>query len=915
MSSMNETQKLKLDLPLILPDIHGVEDPCVHRLQEKLVGRPGIEEAHVTGVEAGTPQLCVHYDPNVISLGRLRQLIESAGVELTDRFAHLLGRVAVPHARIAQRMADQLRALPGVIEAEVSGTGVVRIEYDRFQLDETVLTRRLKALGVTRIEPAHAPASESTHPRSGAANDATADHDHDHDHAEPKGRDEEHGDHKDHDHGPERGPGHDHGHNHDHQHGGHDHGSHGGSKAKHDEKGHQHSEGEGGEHNHSHGGIFGEKTELIFAGLCGVALLLGWLIGRNGTGPQWLPTAFYVVAYFFGGFYTVREAIENLRAKRFEIDTLMLVAAAGAAALGSWGEGSLLLFLFSLGHSLEHYAMGRARRAIEALAKLAPETATVRRNGGTEVVPLEQLEVGDVVVVKPNERLPADGVVTVGTSSVNQAPVTGESVPVDKRPSENGKEAISNFEKVPAENRVFAGTINGSGAMDVIVARKADQSTMARVIKMVTEAEAQRSPTQQFTEKFERIFVPSVLALVGLLLCAGFVIDEPFAQTFYRAMAVLVAASPCALAISVPSAVLSGVARAARGGVLVKGGGPLENLGTLSSIAFDKTGTLTEGKPKLTDVVAAQGATDAELLSVALAVEEHSDHPLASAIVAGARERLSDQAGLLQATDVKSITGRGVQAQLAGETVHIGKPVLFTELPNTKVPANVDAANSKLVADGRTTMIVRKGDRFLGVIGVMDTPRPVAGQVMADLRKLGIERLIMISGDNQKVAEAVAHTVGLTEARGDLMPEQKVEEIKRLRKEHGKVAMVGDGVNDAPAMANATVGIAMGAAGSDVALETADVALMADDLAQLPFAVGLSRSTSRVIKQNLWVSLGIVAVLIPATILGLNIGTAVIFHEGSTLLVVFNALRLLAYKPFDNAGQAAHPAPAAASNG
>jgi Cd2+/Zn2+-exporting ATPase len=320
-----------------------------------------------------------------------------------------------------------------------------------------------------------------------------------------------------------------------------------------------------------------------------------------------------------------------------------------------------------------------------------------------------------------------------------------------------------------------------------------------------------------------------------------------------------------------------------------------------------KTGTLTEGKPKLTDVVATQGATEDELLSVALAVEEHSDHPLASAIVTGARERLGTNAKALQSSDVKSITGRGVQAQVDGETVHIGKPVLFSELPNTQLPPDVDAANKKLVDEGRTTMVVRKGGRFLGVIGVMDTPRPVAGQVMAELRKLGIERLIMISGDNQKVAEAVAHSVGLTEARGDLMPEQKVEAIKKLRTEHGKVAMVGDGVNDAPAMANATVGIAMGAAGSDVALETADVALMADDLAQLPFAVGLSRSTSRIIKQNLWVSLGVVVVLIPATILGLNIGTAVIFHEGSTLLVVINALRLLAYKAFEE-GKAGNPA-------
>ena len=648
-------------------------------------------------------------------------------------------------------------------------------------------------------------------------------------------------------------------------------------------------------HDHAHGGALGENAELIFAGVSGILLLAGWGIEKFSFGPSWLPTASFVAAYFFGGFFTAKEAIENIRARRFEIDTLMLVAAVGAAALGKWAEGALLLFLFSLGHSLEHYAMGRARRAIEALAKLAPETANVRRNGTMIELPVSQLQLGDIVIVRPNERLPADGVVTLGTSSVNQAPVTGESVPVDKQPASNPAEAVKAFDKVAAVNRVFAGTINGSGVIEVMVARRADQSTMARVVKMVADAETQRSPTQNFTEKFERIFVPAVLVLVTILLFAGVVVDEPFSDSFYRAMAVLVAASPCALAISVPSAVLSGVARAARGGVLVKGGAPLENLGTLTSIAFDKTGTLTEGKPKLTDAVAANGASEQELLSVAMAIEEHSDHPLASAVVVGAKERLGNSVIPVQASDIKSITGRGVQAMVGEELVYIAKPVFFSETAGNVLPVDVLNADLKLVEAGRTTMIVLKGKRFLGVLGVMDTPRPVAGEVMAALRGLGIDRLIMISGDNQQVANAVAKSVGLTEARGDLMPEQKVEAIKELRDKHGKVAMVGDGVNDAPAMANATVGIAMGAAGSDVALETADVALMADDLAQLPFAVGLSRSTSRIIKQNLWVSLGVVAVLIPATIMGLNIGTAVIFHEGSTLLVVINALRLLVY--------------------
>lgn len=845
----------RIDLPLVLPDLHGAHDRCVSRLTEALTGRPGIKQVHIRDAETAVPVLCVHYQPEVISLLRVRELVNAAGARLTAKYAHLSVTAYVPmHAHAARTLADSLRRIPGVQEANVSSSGTIRVEYERALVSEKTLREQLPALLKVNA------------PMPGVRTAADA---------EPAV--------------PVVGPGR------PDKYAGQDYAD--GGKAH-----------EAGAQEHAHDGVFGENSELLFAAVAGVLLAAGWLIERADIAPGWLPVACYMAAYGFGGYFTGKEALENLRARRFEIDTLMLVAAVGAAALGKWAEGALLLFLFSLGHSLEHYAMGRARKAIEALAKLAPEAASVRRDGQLVEVPVAELQLGDIVAVRPNERLPADGVVTVGTTSVNQAPVTGESVTVDKQPAEDPKAAVLAFDRVPAESRVFAGTINGNGAIDVMVARRADQSTMARVVKMVTEAEAQRSPTQQFTERFERIFVPVVLGLVAILLFAWVVIDEPFAESFYRAMAVLVAASPCALAISVPSAVLSGVARAARGGVLVKGGAPLENLGTLNSIAFDKTGTLTEGKPRLTDVAAADGTAEDELLSVALAVEIHSDHPLAAAVVAGVKERQGGKATVVSASEVTSITGRGVQATVDGERVYIAKPVYFSEIDDAALPQDVADANMRLVEQGRTTMIVRKGSRFLGGIGVMDTPRPVAGHVMAELRALGIERLIMISGDNQQVADAVAMTVGLTEARGDLMPEQKVDAIKDLRAKHGKVAMVGDGVNDAPAMANATVGIAMGAAGSDVALETADVALMADDLTQLPFAVGLSRRTSKVIKQNLWVSLGVVAVLIPATIFGLNIGTAVLFHEGSTLLVVANALRLLAYVKTGAIASSAPPA-------
>lgn len=848
---MGDVMKLKLEIPLLLPDAPEAEDRCVSRLVAALEVREGISSAHVDRSSKGPiPQLCIHYDPQVVSVHRVMELAHAAGAELTGRYGHLLLPVALLHARAARTLAAGVFELPGVVEAEVSPAGMTRVEFDREKVNEEALRSSLRSLG---IGTGSVGAPDTPYTSSALGREHTEGDEHSHE----DGKNDEH----------------------EHREG----------------DGHAHADAPG--HGHAHGGgPFGEKSELVFALLAGVLLLAGWLLERQGVVTAGIATGIFVASYLFGGYFTLREAIGNIRGKRFEIDSLMLVAAIGAAALGRWAEGALLLFLFSLGHSLEHYAMGRARRAIEALAELAPERATVRRNGGSEEIVVSALIIGDVVIVRPNERLPADGVVVAGESSVNQAPVTGESVPVEKRPVGDVAAALAAFEGVGSEHRVFAGTINGAGAIEVAVAKLAGESTMARVARMVQEAQAQRSPTQNFTDKFEKIFVPVILILVGLLLFAWVVVDEPFSASFYRAMAVLVAASPCALAISVPSAVLSGIARAGRGGVLIKGGGPLENLGTLTAIAFDKTGTLTEGKPRVTDTLAAEGATEEALLTVALAVEAQSDHPLASAIVTAARERLADAKGSLVATAVESITGRGVKAMVEGQTVHIGKPVLFGEIGGSPIPGPLLEANERLVNEGRTTLIVRQGERYLGVIGVMDTPRPAAKEVMVQLKALGITNLIMISGDNQRVADSVAKAVGLTEARGDLMPEDKVQAIKELRASAGKVAMVGDGVNDAPAMANATVGIAMGAAGSDVALETADVALMSDDLRHLPFAVGLSRRTSSVIRQNLWVSLGVVAVLIPATIFGLSIGTAVIFHEGSTLLVVANALRLLAYE-------------------
>ncbi|WP_145111312.1 heavy metal translocating P-type ATPase [Botrimarina mediterranea] len=817
--------KTKISLSLLLPGVPDVRDECVRRIAEQLKIRGGISDAHgIEADESRADQLCIHFDPSVISLSDVREVAQRAGARLDDCYGHLVTRIGSMHARRASAIEARLSRIDGVVEAVVSPDGTMRVEFDRQITNEEKIDSTLGEWSKKAVR-----------------------------------KDEDHAGHQ------------------------------------HDDEGHEGAHDSSG-HDHAHGGIFGPRSELIFAVLCGAFLLVGWLLETFTEMSGWVPLACFIAAYYFGGYYTVTEAVEKIRASKFEIDFLMIVAAVGAAALGAWAEGALLLFLFSIGHALEGYAMGRAKRAIEALSELAPRTARVRRDGAEAEVAVEQLVVGDVVIVKPDERIPADGFVIEGESSVDQAPITGESVPVDKQPVTDLEAAAADPESIAAESRVFAGTINQAGAIEIQVTKTAAENTLARVVTMVSEAETRVSPTQQFTKRFERYFVPSVIATVVLLLFAPLVIDETLSESFYRAMAVLVAASPCALAIATPSAVLSGVARAARGGVLVKGGGPLERLGQLDAVAFDKTGTLTEGEPRVTDVRAAEGFEESELLRIAIAVEDLSKHPLAKAVVRDGRDKLTEGMEVPQAMNLKSITGRGIQAEVEGQLAHIGKDDLFGEVEGPPLPDAIRELVESLEREGRTTMIVRHADRYLGVIGLMDTPREAAKRTIARLRKLGIKRMIMISGDNQQVADAVAKAVGLDEARGDLMPEDKVAEIKKLNSEAG-VAMVGDGVNDAPAMASASVGIAMGAAGSDVALETADVALMADNLDHLPLAIGLSRATRSIIRQNLWMSLGMVAFLVPATIFGLSIGPAVALHEGSTLVVVFNALRLLAYSP------------------
>lgn len=636
------------------------------------------------------------------------------------------------------------------------------------------------------------------------------------------------------------------------------------------------------------------KSELYLAILCGIFLLIGFLIHKLTSLSEWFFLSSYIISYFFGGYFITIDAYKKILKGGFDIDFLMIAAAVGAFYIDKWAEGALLLFLFSLGHALEHYAMNKAKHSIEALSKLSPKTALVKKQNRLEEIPIKQLKINDVIVVKPNTKIAADGVIISGYSSINQAPITGESIPVDKV-FISSTDNLPTFNDIEKKHIVFTGTINGDNSIEVLVLKLSKDSTVARLIKMVSEVETHKSPTQRLTKKFEKWYVPIVILVVFLLCFAHLVIDESFKQSLYRAITVLVAASPCALAISTPSAVLSGIARAAQKGVLIKGGRALEDLGEITTIAFDKTGTLTEGKPKLTNVIPINNFDEKDFVTLVLEVESLSNHPLAKAIANDIKSQYKIEAKN-DASEVNAIQGKGMSAIYNDKKVFIGNVKLMEDagIPINKIEiSKMDA----LLENGHTVMIVGYNNKIAGLISVMDTPRKTAAATLKQLKNIGIKHMLMLTGDHQNVGNAIAKQIGLTGVKGNLLPEDKVTEIKALIQRDKKIAMVGDGVNDAPAMALSTVSVAMGAAGSDVALETADVALMSDKIENLPFVIGLSRASKRIIKQNIFISLGVVIMLVPVTILGLtNIGLAVAFHEGSTIVVVLNALRLLRFK-------------------
>ena len=618
----------------------------------------------------------------------------------------------------------------------------------------------------------------------------------------------------------------------------------------------------------------GGYAELVWPAVTGVALALGYYASTHDLSSAVFPC--YAIAYLAGGWEATREGIKLLARGRLDIDFLMVVAAVGAALVGEFFDGALLLFLFSLGHGLEHLALERARSAVTALAKYAPKKARLRERDGSERdVAVDELVIGNTILVRPGERIAADGTVTEGRSSVDQSPLTGESMPVDKVVNDD----------------VFAGSLNGDGALLVQVSKPASDTLVASMVKLVAEAQASKSKAERAAEKFTRIYVPCVLAvtIVAIVLppLMGWL---GWDDAFLRAMSMLIGASPCALAISTPAAVLAGLARAARGGVLIKGGAHLESLGVVRTVAVDKTGTMTRGKPEVSLMLCVDGVTENELLCVAAAVESSSSHPIARAIVEAARSRNLTFTAPIEAC---SVQGKGVEATVDGVRAGVGRPALFVDHAIFASDARLTALASNIEAQAMTAMIVMHGSRALGAIGVSDRPRREARVAVDALRALGCE-VVMLTGDNAATAAFIAKEVGITSVEAGLMPNDKITRVRAFVVERGAIAMVGDGVNDAPALAAATVGIAMGHGGTDVALEAADVALMSDDLTRLPFAIELGRATRTMILQNVIFSMSVVLALIPLTLLGLvPLSLAVICHEGSTVIVALHGLRLL----------------------
>jgi Cd2+/Zn2+-exporting ATPase len=614
-------------------------------------------------------------------------------------------------------------------------------------------------------------------------------------------------------------------------------------------------------------------ARAALAAVAAVALGTGLTLQALGAAGAWTIAAF-VTAAIAGGVYPFRRAVHSVRGLQLDINALMLLAVVGAMFLGEWAEAATVVFLFSVAQWLESRTMDRARDAIRALMDLTPDQARIRQHDREELVAVDVIALGAVMIIRPGEKIPLDGRVTAGRSDVNQAPITGESLPVDKG----------------IDDEVFAGTINGHGALEVAVTRRRRDTTLARIIHLVERAQAQRAPSQQFIDRFARWYTPAVVVLAIAIATLPPLVSGSFTDWFYRALVLLVVSCPCALVISTPVSIVSALAGAARRGVLVKGGVHLERLAAVRAVAFDKTGTLTKGVLRVVGLHPAPGVMETQLLAVAAAVEARSEHAVADAIVRAAREQ---QVAFVPATNVRALPGLGAEGDATGHVV-CGNARLFAERQWLDAPwtARVD----EIASSGASAILVAQHGRIIGAIAVADETREVAADAVDLLHAQGLRPIVMLTGDQEAAARAVARRLRIDEVRPGLLPHEKVSAVHQLRAQHGAIAMVGDGVNDAPALAAADVGIVMGAIGSDAALETADIALMTDELPRIAYAIRLARATVRNIRANVAISL-----LLKAAFLALALGgvatlwMAVIADTGTSLIVIANAMRLLRY--------------------
>ena len=611
-----------------------------------------------------------------------------------------------------------------------------------------------------------------------------------------------------------------------------------------------------------------------------LGFILVAVISQLSLGEDHLLTkALYILAIIIGGFDLFKEGFSDLIKLDFSMESLMTIAIIGAAFIGEWAEGSIVVILFAISEALERFSMDKARQSIRSLMDIAPKEALIRRNNVEQLVSVDKIDIDDIMIIKPGQKIAMDGLVINGHSSVNQAAITGESVPVEKQ----------------LDDEVFAGTLNEEGVLEVKVTKKVTDTTIAKIIHLVEEAQGERAPAQAFVDKFAKYYTPFIIIMALLIVVVPpLFFGGDWNKWLYQGLSILVVGCPCSLVISTPVSIVSAIGNAAKNGVLVKGGVYLEEIGHLRAIAFDKTGTLTKGKPVVTDFIATSSETDINYLSIISSLESLSQHPLASAILNEADKTNVDYKSI-QIEDFQSITGKGLTGIHQNIRYYIGSPKLFSASVIEETAVKVQYRQFQ--EQGKTAMYFGTDEQILGVIADADEVRDSSAAVISELHKLSIEHTIMLTGDNTKTAESIGKQLGVTEIKGDLMPQEKLDSIKALRTTYNKVAMVGDGINDAPALAASTVGIAMGGAGTDTALETADVALMGDDLQKLPFIVRLSRQTLKVIKQNITFSLGIKLLALLLVIPGwLTLWIAIVADMGATLLVTLNGLRLMKVK-------------------